>query len=88
MTKKTAAPALASVLLVSGVLTACGDNGKSTTNGTGDEVKSDVKPFTVSLRHTQVRDDAKPRLKLLEDVATCLAGLTRRSLPKRIVCPI
>jgi raffinose/stachyose/melibiose transport system substrate-binding protein len=28
-----------------------------------------AQPFTISLRHVQVRDDARPRLKMLEDVA-------------------
>ncbi|ULL15066.1 extracellular solute-binding protein [Paenibacillus sp. H1-7] len=71
--KKKAAAGLALLLLVSSVAAGCGEQPKTNTNpapgsNTGEK-KPEAKAFTVSLRHTQVRDDAKLRLKLLEDVA-------------------
>ncbi|MFK7694630.1 extracellular solute-binding protein [Paenibacillus sp. HJGM_3] len=73
MKTKVTVAVLSSVLLLSTVLTACGKEqtgNAGTTSTPGGATKApDVKPFTISLRHTQVRDDAKLRLKLLEDVA-------------------
>ncbi|AFC32919.1 family 1 extracellular solute-binding protein [Paenibacillus mucilaginosus 3016] len=68
--KKTVSTLVASAMLVSG-LTACGssDTGGAADKGGAAAGKDEAKPFTVSLRHVQVRDDAKLRLKLLEDVA-------------------
>lgn len=35
----------------------------------GKKSEEQAQPFTISLRHVQVRDDARPRLKMLEDAA-------------------
>ncbi|MCZ8519260.1 MULTISPECIES: extracellular solute-binding protein [Paenibacillus] len=72
--KKTVSTLMASAMLVSG-LTACGSEPNTAGKTGGDAGKSgEAKPFTVSLRHVQVRDDAKLRLKLLEDVAKRMEG--------------
>ncbi|MDO3681294.1 extracellular solute-binding protein [Paenibacillus ehimensis] len=72
---------LASILLCSGVVSGCGQI-NAPTPAEGDQAGGmrQAKPFTISLRHTQVRDDARLKLKLLEDVAkrmeAAVPGLT------------
>lgn len=67
--KSKAAARLAFTLLVSGMAAGCGGQPDSAPGNKADDKKNEIKPFTVSIRHTQVRDDAKLRLKLIEDVA-------------------
>ncbi|WP_438449306.1 extracellular solute-binding protein [Gorillibacterium sp. sgz5001074] len=79
--KKTLVTAM-SALLATGALAGCGSDGEGSGSSaaatatpagasaapTAAAKKEEAKPFTISLRHVQVRDDAKQRLKMLEDV--------------------
>lgn len=69
---------VASVLAASSVIAGCGSNEPAKTTGTTTEpAKNEVKPFTLTLRHTQIKDTTKKRLKMLEDVVAA----TEKAVP-------